>query len=789
MLAALNASCGDGSGTSSAGGNGGSTSTETPSGGTGGSTDTTTSSTSTTVTDTGCKGDGDCTGDLVCDLDNGLCVQCTPENDVCATGQFCTPQDTCQVGCSDNTDCAPGTVCDPSINACVGCLIDTDCAVGSICVNATCIPGCSGIQPCQPGFSCCSQFCVDLQTDLQNCGLCNNACEPPANGIAVCDNSTCELGQCNAGWADCNGDPTDGCERNTIADGPCICTPGDTQICYTGAPGTEGIGACKTGTSTCQDGVAWGPCVGQVIPTFEKCNQIDDDCDGAIEPQPCEDCQPGTGTCNGNVGHGCREDGLGYVDETCDPLTGTTCNPQTGRCDGACGLKSLGKSYIGCDYYPTVTANIVTTTFHFAVAVSNTTNQAATVTASKGANILSTVTVPANSVQVIQLPWENTLKGPSSGSVVPFPSSVKVTQGAFRIRSTQPITVYQFNPLEYTLGGQFSYTNDASILLPINVWTGKYRVAARHHFYSASGFYAVTAQKDNTTVTVAPGPASGNVKAGIAGLATNGNGTFTLNAGDVAEIVTAGNDAIGNDTTDVTGTLVTADKPVQVIGGHQCVYIPYNVGYCDHIEETVFPEQTLANEYLVTAPLIPTGGNTPKVQMVRIVATAPNTTLTYEPPQAGAPASIAQAGGWVEIANTTASFRVTGNNPIMVVQYMEGQDAGGASGDPAMTFAVGTDQFRKSYLFHAPTNYQYSYANVVAPTGSSVTLDGTSIPMASFTPIGNTGFSVARVTLSNAGNGNHNITGTQDFGISVYGYGQYTSYWYPGGSNLTLLHD
>ena len=103
-------------------------------------------------------------------------------------------------------------------------------------------------------------------------------------------------------------------------------------------------------------------------------------CDGTIEPQPCEQCTPGTGTCNGNVGHWCEDDGLGYKDEICDPLQGTTCNGITGKCDGVCGLSSLGKSYIGCDYWPTVTANIVMTNFHFAVAVSNTTAQTATVT-------------------------------------------------------------------------------------------------------------------------------------------------------------------------------------------------------------------------------------------------------------------------------------------------------------------------------------------------------------------------------------------------------------------------
>lgn len=368
-----------------------------------------------------------------------------------------------------------------------------------------------------------------------------------------------------------------------------------------------------------------------------------------------------------------------------------------------------------------------------------------------------------------------------------FPASVKVTQGAFRLRSTQPVTVYQFNPLEYQIGASFSFSNDASILLPVNVWTDKYRVASRHHFYSGSGFYAVTAREDNTTVTVAAGPNSGLVKTGIAGVGTNGVGSVVLNAGDVMEVVTNG--SLQNDPNDVTGTLVTSTRPVQVIGGHSCIYIPYNVGYCDHIEETIFPEQTLSTTYLVTAPLIPTGGAIPKIEMVRIVATKPNTTLTYDPPQAGAPAMIAQAGAWVELAQSAADFQITASEPVLVVQYMTGQDAGGGSGDPAMTIAVGKEQYRKSYLFHAPTNYEYSYVNVVAPVGSVVTLDGIAIPSASFTAIGGTGFAVARATVSNAGNGNHTISSASNFGISVYGYGQYTSYWYPGGSNLVKLHE
>jgi hypothetical protein len=509
----------------------------------------------------------------------------------------------------------------------------------------------------------------------------------------------------------------------------------------------------------------------------------------------CLACLPGTGTCNGNLGQYCLTDGSGFATEACDPVQGTTCNAQTGRCDGACSTISLGKSYIGCEYYPTVTANLVGTQFHFAVAVSNTTASSATVTITQGASTISTVMVAPNSVQVVTLPWHLALKGPASLSApAPMPGSVKAVQGAYRLRSTQPVVVYQFSPLEYTNGGNCtnnqancSFTNDASLLLPTNAWTGTYRVASRHHFYSRSGFYAVTASADNTTVTVAPGAKGGKVKAGIAGINTNGNGQVVLNAGDVIEVITSGDDSIAANPDDVTGTLVLSDKPVQVIGGHQCTNVPDPIGFCDHLEESMFPYESLANDYIVAAPLIPTGGSTPKVEVVRVVSTQPGTTLTYDPPQAGAPTSISAAGDWVELVNNAKDFKISANQPIMVAQYMEGQDAGGNSGDPAMALAVATSQFRKSYLFHAPTNYETSYINIIAKTGSAVNLDGQ--PVAGFTAIGGTGYSVARKSLSKAGTGNHTADSTEGFGISIYGYGQYTSYWYPGGSDLTVLHE
>lgn len=65
------------------------------------------------------------------------------------------------------------------------------------------------------GLTACEQGCKDLLTDRFNCGACGNFCpNPRANQESSCHKGLCEL-ECQPGWADCNGDPNDGCEVNT----------------------------------------------------------------------------------------------------------------------------------------------------------------------------------------------------------------------------------------------------------------------------------------------------------------------------------------------------------------------------------------------------------------------------------------------------------------------------------------------------------------------------------------------------------------------------------------------
>jgi hypothetical protein len=777
---------------------------------------------------------------------DGVCKPGCADDASCPAGSICK-DNACVAGCTVDHACSAGAECcdgqcfdtkaDPlHCGGCAACPAPMGAHADAVCDNGVC-----GFGPCIPGFGDCNGDPTDgCEADLMGASSC--ACAPgaivdcyegPAGtlGLGVCagGKKTCALnglgfgpcqGQVLPDVEDCSKPSDEDCngEVNEAAAG-CVCQPGTQQSCYDGPADTDGVGVCHGGMQMCNpDGKGFGPCAGEVVPGLETCaTPVDDDCDGQANEEGSECvCPPnsaascysgppdtaGVGACAEGLKQ-CNGLGTAYgpcvgeilpkpdscataTDEDCDGSSLTCagndgCHAPSGTCQPVCSPIMLGKSNVGCDFYPTVTSTIVSSSFHFAVAVANDGTQDANVTITIGSSSVASGVVTPGDVQIFTLPWVNELKDASSTVL----SLASASNGAYRVVSDRPVAVYQYSPIEYVIGNSNSFTNDASLLLPVTAWTGDYRVASRELFTFQNitdyeGFYAITASQDDTTVVLSPSATGGIVKAG-GGVAADGTGTIVLDAGDVLQVLTAKNPS---GVSDLTGTLVTADKPVQVIGGHDCTFIPANVGYCDHLEESVLPLQALSTSYGIVSPWIDV--NTPKAQIVRIVATADNTTLIYDPPQAGAPASIDAAGSYVELAMSSESYIVTASEKIMVIQYMLGQDAGGNKGDPSMSIAVPTNQYRESYLVHAPTNYQSNFIDIVAPTGVEVLLDGVAVPQASFTVIGASGLSAAHAALSNTGNGNHTISSASPVGVSVYGYGQYTTYWYPGGFDVNL---
>ncbi len=538
--------------------------------------------------------------------------------------------------------------------------------------------------------------------------------------------------------------------------------PGTTEAPQTtGTAGSSSSGdtPCAEDTILCSDKTAQ-VCDG--VGGFKSEELCPDEC---VEGKGCVLCVPGASSCEGDKVLLCNDDGSALEPvETCDGVQGLSCDPNAGQCVGACA--GLGLSYIGCDYYPTVLQQHdsynTAPTNEYAVAVANTSDQVAKVTVTRAGNNVAMVDVAANSVQVIKLPWVNELtKGQGPSILLP--------DGAYRLRSTRPVTVYQYNPLNATT------TNDASLLLPVNTWSGNYLVAAWPVWVGYPGFYTVVAHQDNTTVTLKPSGTGKQIKAG-GGVAADGSGKVVLGEGDVLSVIASGGDP--------TGTIIDADKPVQVFGGHECTNVPLNVPACDHLEESMFPIETLAKEYVVVPPVQVPNDQLAQGQVVRVVASEDNTTLVFTPDQPVGKV-LAKAGDYVELTTNTAKFLVAADKKILVAQYMVGQSGGFGTSDPAMLVAVNPLQWRKSYLFFAATTWKANYVDILGPLNAAVTVDGAAV--GGWQQIGASNYQVAHVKLSNAGNGTHSVSSDVGVGIGVYGVQDYGSYWYPGGLDLDVI--
>jgi hypothetical protein len=70
---------------------------------------------------------------------------------------------------------------------------------------------------------------------------------------------------------------------NRQVDEGCACAPGMTRSCYAGPAGTLNVGVCRAGSQTCLPAGTWGACNEQFLPVIERCDRIDNDCDGTID--------------------------------------------------------------------------------------------------------------------------------------------------------------------------------------------------------------------------------------------------------------------------------------------------------------------------------------------------------------------------------------------------------------------------------------------------------------------------------------------------------------------------
>jgi len=177
--------------------------------------------------------------------------------------------------------------------------------------------------------ACCDSPCYDWESDEGCYGLFTQG--------VMCDDIPKDDDDVDGYYAqpcgeDCNDDnPGINPSVTEICDGVDNDCDGYTDEGLTQQCGSSDMGECEYGTETCTAG-SWGACVGEVGPTTEVCNGLDDDCDGTVDEgltQQCGtdvgECEYGTETCSAGSWGSC----VGEVGQTTE-----VCNGLDDDCDG-----------------------------------------------------------------------------------------------------------------------------------------------------------------------------------------------------------------------------------------------------------------------------------------------------------------------------------------------------------------------------------------------------------------------------------------------------------------------
>ncbi len=640
-------------------------------------------------------------------------------------------------------------------------------------------------------------------------------CTDPAHcpGSASCIANACTAATCTPGDTLCDGEAiatcavdglswvTSPCPVGACVDGACVgCTPGE-RVC----DGLDVLQCLPDGSGT------------QVVTTCPDTR--------ACFEGGCVDCLPDTRRCSpAGLVETCAADGGWDVTADC-ASDGKVC--QAGSCVDPCSRDPKSRSNAGCDYWAVDLDNHrEARDSPFALIVSNLGTVTATVTVTRrdgpGVDPVNVTqrSVAPGALAIIELPNRNI---PGAG----------VHWSAYKVDSTAPIVAYQFNPLDNV----DVFSNDATILLPSNTFGTEYIVMSRFEFLGGGqnpalpvpyrGTVTVVAGSSGTDVSVTP-TARTLAGSSMATMMPGQTYTYALEPFQVLNIRT------DQDKGDLTGTFITATRPVGVFGGHEAAVSGQNC-CADHLEHQLFPVSTWGLTYVASRSQ-PRGTES---DYWRIVASEDGTTVSFSPADVQN-SRVLSRGEWFEFASRR-DFVVTADKPVLVGQVLAssaeivsppaysdceltgicapnylcdadfdfswrcfpprcttgGTTAGCPSGhvchcydsgdcgcapvgDPSLILVPPVEQFRNEYVFLSPNKYARDYINVVAPSAAAVTLDARPIPEGAWVTIGD-GWKVARVEVAD---GVHKVVANQNVGVIAYGYDKDVSYGYAAGLNL-----
>ncbi|KIG15825.1 Dipeptide-binding ABC transporter, periplasmic substrate-binding component [Enhygromyxa salina] len=425
--------------------------------------------------------------------------------------------------------------------------------------------------------------------------------------------------------------------------------------------------------------------------------------------------------------------------------------------------------------------------------------------------------LPPDSVAVLFLSHQPNAVHPQQMTPLycPSPTAVEAStelvasgrSAAFEITTDIPVTAYDMMPF----GGAYSYIPSAELVYPTSVWGTNYvAITPPPGTHNPPGplWLQIVALEDDTMVEVAPTAQllAGN---GLIGIPQGDSGQVTLAAGEFVQW------EVPQDDSDPSGTRVLSNKPIALHTGSRFLRLqptPNPGGESAHQQNTSVA--TLGNLYVAAPYETRRADLQPEDIAYRFVGAVDGTTLEFDPPLVGAPATL-ELGEIVDFT-TTERFRVTSQDdqhPFSMAQLMgtanlvggtrPGATAPGFAmllGDEEFVLMLPPAQFLQRYVFF--TDPAYSTTNLVLTRVATdkgfadVTVDCLGV-IGDWQSVGQDGaFEVTTVDLVRADvgvngceNGLHTATSEGPFGLTVWGLDSFSSYGYPAGGNSISLND
>jgi hypothetical protein len=375
-------------------------------------------------------------------------------------------------------------------------------------------------------------------------------------------------------------------------------------------------------------------------------------------------------------------------------------------------------------------------------------------------NTTGTVTVPGLGFSTSFTVAPGTTTSVSLPNNVTIDVSDAIENKGIHVTSLEEITIYGLS--------RIVATTDAFLALPTDILGTEYINLGFGNVNILNGTqFGIVATEDGTSVTITPTVTTNGHTAGIPY-------TITLNQGQTYFLRNT-----NPSPDDLSGSLISSDKPIAVFGSHQCANIPNgNVFACDYLVEQLSPVSAWGKNFVAIPLKTRLNGDT-----FRFLASKNNTSVSVN----GVSVATLNKGQFFQTI-ISGSSQITSSEPILVAQYSNGTTYDNVTSDPFKMLIFPYEQFLNSYTITTPASgFRFNFANVVAPSAAvgSIKMDDVTIPSSAFAPIGSSGFYGAQVDLSL---GTHNFNGTNlPFGIFVYGFDQADSYGYPGGGSLSPI--